>query len=414
MGPILICLVGCLVAPAIAAAQAGEALPEPLRAGDVARLAHLRRAEIAAARERAGAAAVRPRIVSALPDPMLMVFADHIPFSGMGADASGMFQVDFPLSRVLRHRGLGAQANARREATEVDRARLDVALEAVRAFYMLDERRRTLAILDDQLKLSRQLAEVTRAHYAAGHGNVAEALRVDSEVERLSAERAGVDAEVRAAEAMLNATIARDATLPVPALASALPAAEPPSRAAVIADAVAHRPELAGMRAEQARATAEIAAMRSMYAPMAFVRAGAAYRMTDGAGAMFALGISLPIWRGKLRAGVEEAQHMSAMTIAETEAMRRMIEGEAAAAREQVAAWLARSTALRDKVLQPASQAVSAATASYAAGQTPLVTVLDALRALFDARMQSIMAEVSLGVSWARLERATGRLGGAR
>lgn len=42
---------------------------------------------------------------------------------------------------------------------------------------------------------------------------------------------------------------------------------------------------------------------------------------------MAMVGLSLPIWRGKLRAGVAEAQAMRAMSEAELRAMTRMIEG---------------------------------------------------------------------------------------
>ena len=58
--------------------------------------------------------------------------------------------------------------------------------------------------------------------------------------------------------------------------------------------------------------------------------------MTDGSGVMLMVGVSLPIWRSRLRAGVAEAEAMRDMASAELEAMRRMVEGQAAVAFNQV------------------------------------------------------------------------------
>ena len=48
--------------------------------------------------------------------------------------------------------------------------------------------------------------------------------------------------------------------------------------------------------------------MRSMYKPMAMVRVGRASTMAEGPGAMLMIGVSVPIWRERLRSGVAEAK----------------------------------------------------------------------------------------------------------
>ena len=75
-----------------------------------------------------------------------------------------------------------------------------------------------------------------------------------------------------------------------------------------------------------------------MYAPMAMVRTGPSYTMADGTGWMVMVGVSIPLWRDKLRAGVNEARAMVDMASADLEAMQRMIRGEATLARERVMA----------------------------------------------------------------------------
>ena len=121
--------------------------------------------------------------------------------------------------------------------------------------------------------------------------------------------------------------------------------------------------------------------------------------------AMF--GISLPIWRDKLHAGVAEAQAMRAMSEADC-AMTRMIEGDAAVAVSQLQASRDRQAALTTDVLPRARMAIEPAVAGYTAGQLPLVSVIEAVQALWLVQADLIAADTELGLAWARLGRAIG------
>jgi cobalt-zinc-cadmium efflux system outer membrane protein len=138
------------------------------------------------------------------------------------------------------------------------------------------------------------------------------------------------------------------------------------------------------------------------------VSTGPSYTMSDGSGWMVMVGISIPLWRGKLRAGVNAARAMVDMTNADLEAMRRMIGGQATAARERVTAARARYLALRDNIIPRAKQTISPTLAAYAASQTPLVSAIEAAQALWDAQRELAMARAELGLAWARLSRTTG------
>jgi cobalt-zinc-cadmium efflux system outer membrane protein len=398
----------CLLIPALSVAQEVLTLPSPLTVEEAASLARQRRAEILAARARATAVENRPAQVAAPPDPMIMLSADHIPFMGHGADASAQYQQDFPLSRVLGHRRRAAEATAAGARAEVSRARLDVELDAARAFFMLDERRRTSTVLDEQLVLTAKLVAATIARFSSGRGAQGDVLQAQSTQARLRAERQALEAEIRGAEAMLRAALALPQETLIPPLAST-PVQSPPLPASALAQAaLGRRPELSTMRAEQQRARADVDVMRSMYFPMGFVRTGPAYTMADGAGVMFMFGLSLPVWRGRLRAGVAEAQAMVQMADSDVQAMSVMIAGEAAAARESVAAAQARLGAIQREVLPLSRQGAQSQLAGYAAGQVPLASSLLAFTTLLDARMDEVMAQVSLGLAWARLRRAMG------
>ena len=139
---------------------------------------------------------------------------------------------------------------------------------------------------------------------------------------------------------------------------------EPASQAVVLERAASNRPELGVGTAEVDRAKAEVEVMRTMYKPMAMVRIGQARTMADGAGAMVMIGISVPIWRERLDAGVSEARAMQRMADADLESMRRMVSGEVLAAREKVNASRTQLLALESEVLPRALVAADSALAA--------------------------------------------------
>ncbi|MGE0447037.1 MAG: TolC family protein [Vicinamibacterales bacterium] len=382
-------------------------LPSPMTLTAVIRIAGERRAEIQAARARALAAEQRPAIVSALPDPMVSPALDHLPFMWGGANWSATIEQQIPVSGIRRHRRASAVADLERLRADTGRAGLDVGLQAATAFLMLQERRRTQALLEEQRAFARDVVTAANARYSAGTAPQSDVLRAEVEVARLESQARALDGEVRGAEAMLATSLALDADTPVPPLA-VLAIDQPPPTWPSIRTALATRPELRAGRAEVARAEAEIEVMRDMYRPMATIRTGPAYTMAEGKGWMAMVGLSLPIWRGKLRAGVAEAQAMRAMSEADLRAMARMIEGEAAVAVAQVQAAGARQRALTGDVLPRARMAIDPAVAGYAAGQLPLVSVIEAVQALWQVQGDVIAADVELGLAWARLGRAIG------
>jgi cobalt-zinc-cadmium efflux system outer membrane protein len=393
--------------PTAATAQTTPVLPSPLSLGDVIRLASERRDEIQAARARIRAGEVRPTIVSALQDPMMSPSLDHLPFMLGGADVSFTIEQQIPLSGIRGHRRASALADVDRLRAEASRTTLDVGLQAVNAFLMVQERRRTAGLVTEQLFFARDVVSAANARYASGTAPQSDVLRAEVEVARLEAFARALVSEVRGAEAMLNTSLALDADGPVPPFAS-LAFAQPFPSWSAIKTALTSRPELVAGRAEIVRAEADVQVMRDMFRPMATIRTGPAYTMAEGRGWMAMVGISLPIWRDKLHAGVAEAQAMRAMSEADLRAMTRMIEGDAAVAINQLQATRDRQAALTTDVLPRARMAIEPAVAGYTSGQLPLVSVIEAVQALWLVQADLIAADTELGLAWARLGRAIG------
>jgi outer membrane protein TolC len=344
---------------------------------------------------------------------MISPSLDHLPFMLGGADVSITIEQQLPLSGIRGHRRAAALAEVDRLRAEAKRTTLDVGISAATAYLMLQERRRTAVLVDEQLALARDVVRAANARYASGTAPQSDVLRAEVEVARLDAIARSLVGQVRGAEAMLNASLAFDADTPVPPLAP-IALTQPVPAWSSIKAALTSRPEIEAGRAEIARAEAEVQVMRDMFRPMATIRTGPSYTMAEGRGWMAMVGFSLPIWRGKLRAGVAEAEAMRAISAADLRAMSRMIEGEAAAAVSQLEAARERQAALNTNVLPRARMAIEPAVAGYAAGQLPLVSVIEAVQALWLVQSELIAADIELGVAWARLGRALGSYEGIR
>jgi outer membrane protein TolC len=346
---------------------------------------------------------------------------DHYPFEmpsnddemgegggGQRYDWSISVEQRFPLSGVRGHRRDAARADAQRAKALADNTRLEVTLDAQKSFFMLLERRRMRAVLAEQEALAQQLITAASARYASGSGSQADVLRAEVEAARVHGAQQALIAQTRAAEAMLNASMGRAPAEQIPELVHVPSRESPLTTLAAVERAVLRRPELVAGEAEIERARAEVEVMRSMYKPMATVRVGRASTMAEGPGAMVMIGVSVPIWRERLRAGVAEARAMQRMADADLTAMRRMVEGEAVSARESVEATRTQYVVLEDEVLPRARAATETALAAYSSGQGTLIAVIESARALWEIQAEQVMAEAALGEAWARLHRATG------
>jgi cobalt-zinc-cadmium efflux system outer membrane protein len=403
----------CIACNSLAAYGQAPLTPPPLTLKAVVEAAVLHRGEIAAAHARAQASAQRPAIDGALEDPMISPSIDHYPFDmmedegGNRYDWSVAIEQRLPLSGVRAHKRRAARAQAAVALAGAERTVLDVIAEAQRAFIMLRERRQMREVLDRQLALGREIIDSAAARYSSGTGSQADVLRAEVDEAGLAAQRRSIDAQIRSAEAMLNVSMGLPVTTPVGELADPLPHTIPqPSTA--LSTALDRRPELREGEAEVERALADIDVMRSMYRPMLSIRVGRASTMAEGPGAMLMIGVSVPLWRDRLRAGVAEARFMERMARADLDAMKLMVSGEVAMAIEEYRSAEELARTLEVEVVPRATMAVDAALSGYSTGRGALASVTDATGALWRVRAQLVMAHAQLGLAAIQLERALG------
>lgn len=415
--------IGSLIAMSAALFCMSVSAQTSLSLKDAFRMASMARAELRVAAARLEAAQQRPTIVSSLDDPILSPSIDHKPVDPMmRTDKSITLEQSFPLSQVRQHRRRAAEADIEKYQAEVSKAALKINAEVAQSFLMLNESRQLVHILEQQVGLAAQLSKLVAVRHSTGTATQSDVLRVEMEEARLRGRLTMITAQTRSAEAMLNTSLGRAPNVPMPELnvttlfeemAGFAKKEEMPGETLRANRLVAnrHRAELQVAQAEKNRANAEIAVMKSMYAPMAMVKVGVADTMTAGRGYMLMVGISIPIWRERLHAGVREAKAMVNMAEADKEAMLSMIHGELAAAQENLHGAVANYRSYRNDLLPRAERTLTPTLAEYASGRLPLSAVLETSKALWSLQEEAVMAETNLGAGWIRMCMALGDFG---
>ena len=144
--------------------------------------------------------------------------------------------------------------------------------------------------------------------------------------------------------------------------------------------------------------------MRSMYAPMAMVRTGPAYTMTDGPGWMVMVGVSVPIWRSKLSAGWPRPRRWSRWRAPTSP---RCAGWSRATRSPRASRWWARASATSPCATRCCLARGGRSNPRWRATRagSSLVSVLEATQVLWSAQTKLIAAKLDLGLAWVRLQR---------
>jgi outer membrane protein TolC len=347
--------------------------------------------DLLATAESATAAAARPEQARALPDPMLSVLYTN---DGWGPTLGEMPMTTLALmgSQTLPwpgKRGLRA-AIARSEAVRtresVERARLTLAAAVKRAFWGLALARETLDLLAEQREVWRSAEAVARGRYVVGQGAQQDVLRAQVEITRYEQQRAEQEAELAVRAAELNRLLNRPADAaapPTPRLVLRPRAVELP---ALWADAESRSPELRAAAASQERETLAARLARKDFRPDLTVQAG--YMNRGGLDPMWqaGVGLNLPVFRGRRRAAVAEAQARGLGAARGAEAVRAQLRFRTQERMLQLRAAEALARLYADGVVPQARLAYEASIASYEAGKVPFLSVLEALSSLYADR----------------------------
>ncbi|HKI83729.1 MAG TPA: TolC family protein [Candidatus Krumholzibacteria bacterium] len=380
--------------------------------------------DLAALKATAAGASERPARVSSLPDPMLGVTVfPQSPQTRVGPQTVGLsLSQRFPWFGKQDLQGRAAAADALSANARVRAARLALVTETRRLYYELAFVARSRDIVQEDRTTLVHYEELARSRYAAGKGLEQAVVKLQAEISKsevrlldLQTRQAGLLAEINALrDRTEGATVAVDSLPAFPQVE--LDAATLRSRA------LALRPEIAAARAQVSKGGILLDLSRKQNWPdfslglsYTFVGkrndpAGLAAPPPDNGSDIIGIsaGISLPLWRGAINAGENEAaqDRLAAEESyrATTTKINRSLDD---LLRRVPLAW-DRVRLYEDVLELQATQSLRSAESAYAATTAGALDLLDAERVLLEVRIAAARARTDYAIALAQLEGTVG------
>lgn len=384
----------------------------------ILRLALERNPDLAEQRDRSRAAEARGDAATRLPDLEAKYEQWGVPLAhpvSLGRADTLMLGVrqTFPAWGTLAARGRAATEDVA-SAYDTERARrLDLAAQVRRAYITYSRAEQELRLHLEHVGLMSRVLELAKLNQRTGHGSLPDVLRLELELTRLHTDVAGLEREQRSSRALLNTLMDRppDAALGPPEEL----AVSAPTEVRVLEPPVdANHPQLAAAGRAVRRTEALLDETRAA-ARIPSVMVGLDYwYLPTGADVHHAYGamvaINLPWLSGRRRDEEREAeQNLRAEEHAlasARNAVRYLLRDAAARADAARQAF----TIIDQDLLPQARRNLEATQAAYAAGQGDATSLLDALAASLQVRVERVRALAELASSRADLDRAAGTL----
>ena len=377
-----------------------------------------RNRDLAAARWAVEAARARAAEVRELPNLTASYgFAPASPFvSGTRYGQIAQVSQTLPWPGTLSRRGEEADALADATAADLEALRRELALIASQAFDDYQYVERALVINGEHLELLREFQEVATTRYAAGLAPQQAPLAAEVEVAQLEHREVVLTADRQTLLSYLNALLHRDprALVPPPPLEPApIPDVAEMPLSELIELALARRPEVAAARARvYARETGvDLAHLegRPAFQPMT------TFNSMWGEGAhrwMVTLGVSLPLWRDRIRAGVARAESALSEQLARRASLEDRIAADVSTAADRFEESHQVLALYETRLVPAARDQTVAARIAFETGQVDFLAVIDAERRLRDIELGLAGTRAEALRRFATLQRALGALPG--
>jgi len=350
---------------------------------------------VAAARAHVAAAEGSRQTAGTVPNPIATYWMENTRFPGQGPiplEPEISFYGTLPLEPFLQRSSRSARASGELRAAQagVTTAERDVALQAAQAFYRVALAQASLDAVRENRAAVQRLVDYLRTRVAQGASAEGEMIRAEVERDRAETEVTLADVELLRAQAALRSWLGAVDAAPLTTLRVTAPdAAKLSSSLAPLPDFAAHalaeRPELLASRAKVEAAVGAIEVERSILirqlgATFGLKRTGSTNGMVAG------VSMTVPVFdqnHGEIQRATGE------QLAAEQEArwQERAIAAEVEGAYQAAARLVAQVAALQPAFLGRAEQSQQIAVGAYQEGAATLLQVLDASRALTEARL---------------------------
>ena len=306
---------------------------------------------------------------------------------------------------ALREKSAAAEAEAAMHRFEAERVLLyDRVSKAFFEYYYLS---RATAVTAANLRLLADLENAVNARYTAGLTPFSDLIKVQVEKDRVANELAAMQDERAAQSSLLSGllNLRQQQILPWPEVK--------PSESSILDESL-----LAGMlenlNPELKAADAMVSAgmyrkqlARRSYLPDFML--GASGMVMPGMGgedetdvALMA-GISLPIWHGKYRAEIREAEADTRAAVSEKEDMQNMLRAELSMAIFKARDAERRKTLFGTSLIPKAEQSLNAAQQEFSSGKADFMTLIDAQRTLLEFQLMAERAVADREIALAEI-----------
>lgn len=316
----------------------------------------------------------------------------------------------FPWFGTLQKRGdvAAREADAALAGLYIQRNRIFADVKETYANYAYLRER--IQVTDSQTQLLKYMEELEESRFSLGVTGQHDLLRVQIAVDRLEDRNRELLAMRPVLSAELSESIGRDpdAELPWP---QAVPVPlNAPSRDEVLQRIQSNNPELTALEELSLGRAGDIELARKRGYPNFTLGVDHTARRRDSDQYALSLSLSIPIWRGKVRAGVREARyrkesveharHDLARSL-ETMAHRHLFELEDAHRRDAL---------YRESLIPKAEQTYESLQSAYTVGTSNvgLIDVLDSANTLLELELEQRRAIRDMHIAAAELEKLTG------
>jgi cobalt-zinc-cadmium efflux system outer membrane protein len=300
----------------------------------------------------------------------------------------------------------------------LEAARIDVVTKARTDYHeiqFLDLE--SLVVEEDRATLA-HYAELALARYASGVGLDQAVIKIQAEITRTETRLLEISARRAAVEARLNAMRDRPQATPIE-VSSRRPSQQFELEPSLLRNrALESRPEIAAADALVEAAAARIERSKKAYSPNVVVglNYGFVSPRDDEAGRLnppegngqdilgLTGGISLPLWRSSLKAGVEEGVQNRLAAEEGRREVTAVIDGELGDLVNRIPLLEEQVSLYNGVLIIQAGQSLRSAESAYAAGTVNALDLLDAERVLLQVRIAEARVRTGLDVAVAKLE----------
>ncbi len=367
-------------------------------------------------------------VVTAQPNPKVGIMKDDIPTNSLNIGKAMMTEISFSQEIMnpakLKAMGKMAENDAYMAKANWSDKQIEIYAQTKQAYYDYLYARQALVIGKESQQLMGQLVNLAQVNYSTGMVPLQDTLRAQTEFSKMTSDLLNMASMEAVAKARINNLMGR-ATDTAYEVKEEFTAPPPDfDLAGLVRTAIAEKPLIKGMQFGLAMAENGVEMAKKQQLPDYEVRLG--YKKNrepmveqDEMGDIM-LGdrkptwkievmAMLPIWQGKNKAEIKAAEASREASKAALANMKNMTELDVQMTLTEAQATWRQIELYKNTIIPQAEQTYQAAVVGYTNGKVDMMTVVEGVNTLRNAKLGLYKAQIDYEKSIANLEKAVGK-----